>query len=255
MAPSFRGIIHLVEQPNDNPSPAPSADGPMPPPPDPALYPETLSDKVRRFIREHPSASIEDTVAACGCSRSLVSQMRREISRTLPAGAPKIGQPATVAPVSDLDEVSRRLATVRKKLGRALTPTEQAITLSEIAESTKSEQARISALNSLRELQRATGAGTSVGPGPPLTWEEAIRRLADLIEAAGDDLLEAALHEVNIIRPARGLHTCDTPRESYGSAPPLPSFESSSGAAASESDTPYVSELDELSDPTSSQST
>ena len=155
---------------------------------------------IKLYIQNHPGASITETAKETGCSRAMVSVVRKELqiegnelppSRSVPQDE-LVGMDGGDSP-DNSETFADVITRVLSGQGLKLTAPQQAQVFSELAIHPKAHPStRISALNGLRALEATAQQTADLGPGPPLTREDRLHRLSLLIEACGMDLSREA---------------------------------------------------------------
>lgn len=164
------------------------------------------AEQIRKFLRDDPNR-MKWTGAAiakeCGCSIGLVHRIKRLFDPTKPVrsytrrkplirgGKAKFTNPPpgetteiTDDPFMSIDDKRRSLRDLVKS--------------GEVR-----DEAKISAIRALHQIDESTGKAQDLGPGKPLTFEEVVHRLYLLISAAGPD---AAREAVRLAKKEWGIN-------------------------------------------------
>lgn len=174
----------------------------------------------REFILRNPTISNEAAVKATGLSERIISKARKELrslgfAHPLPSDhrsndTPSIEEPTRLP--ADPDKLATQgmaqlMEMVDEETKRQdateLEPPEMRKILARIARAPNSPpQVRIAAVTAKTKLDAETADRHSLGPGPPLTREDAIVRLALLLEACGPDIAAEAMERAFSIKEA-----------------------------------------------------
>jgi len=154
----------------------------------------TQGIRLKLFLEQHPGApemTTRQISDATGASPSLVLKYQRKYGGHIPRPYTRRHDPLGHA-IETSEEKEPEVAKIAAS--PTLTTIAKRELLTRLASSEDSRtEARISAIRELHRIDESIGSARELGPGPPLTVEDRVSRLALLISACGPTVHAAAL--------------------------------------------------------------